>query len=520
MVATDSRPPDDAARGTRLLAGPLPPVACAALTLAAALVGIGAPSLWLDEAATISMTTRSYGDMLRVFPHLDLVHALYYLVMKPWVAAFGTGALALRLPSALAMAAAAACLAVLGRRCLGPAAGLAAGLAWAAGPQTSRWAQEARSYAMTAAVAVLATYLLVRALDRDEERRWRWFAGYAPAVAVLGFLHLDGALLLAAHGVTVLLTRPKAGVWLRWLAASAMATAPLAVLALAAQDQKRQVKWLPRPSWDVAWTQLQFLTGDRALVAPVVALAFLGVAASVLGRASVPHRTASLPAVALPWAIVPAVLLLLVSSVTDPVFYYRYTTYCLPAVALLVGAGLAGLCTVARRSAAPAVLLAATRTVLVAAAAAALAVPSLRAHDHIRRQDSRPDDMRAAADAVRANARPGDAIVYLAGSARWSAAAYPDAFGRLRDAGLGTDPVTAANLKGTDVLPRELPPRLARTDRVWVMNHRSLDPHGPVIERRERAVQSAGPWRRAGTWTYRGGWLVLFERTGPYRSSR
>ncbi|SNR98393.1 glycosyltransferase family 39 protein [Actinomadura mexicana] len=520
MVAAASRPPDGTAHAGRRLAGPLPPLACAALTLAVALVGIGSPSLWLDEAATVSMTARSYGDMLRVFPHLDLVHALYYMVMKPWVAVFGTGALALRLPSALAMAAAAAGLAVIGRRCLGPPAGLAAGLVWAAGPQTSRWAQEARSYAMTAAVAVLATYLLVRALDRDEERRWRWFAGYAPAVAVLGFLHLDGALLLAAHGVTVLLTRPKAGVWLRWLASAAVATVPLVVLALAAQDQKRQVKWLPRPSWDVAWTQLQFLAGDRALVAPVVALALFGVVASVLGRASLPHRTASLPAVALPWALAPTVLLLLVSSVTDPVFYYRYTTYCLPAVALLAGAGLAGLFTLARRFTARPAPLAAARAVLVAAAAAALAVPSLRAHDNIRRQDSRPDDMRAAADVVRAHARPGDAIVYLAGSVRWSAAAYPDAFGRLRDAGVSTDPVAAANLKGRDLLPRELPPRLARADRVWVMDHRSLDPHGPVIERRERAVQSAGPWRTAGTWHYRGGRLVLFERTGPYRSSR
>ncbi|MCP9980017.1 glycosyltransferase family 39 protein [Actinomadura madurae] len=108
------------------------PLVPAAVTLAVALAGIGTPSLWLDEAATISMTTRSYGDMLRVFPHLDLVHALYYLVMKPWVAVFGTGETAMRLPSALAMAAAAAGVAVLGRRCAGPAAGLAAGLVWAA----------------------------------------------------------------------------------------------------------------------------------------------------------------------------------------------------------------------------------------------------------------------------------------------------------------------------------------------------------------------------------------------------
>ncbi|MES9539336.1 MULTISPECIES: glycosyltransferase family 39 protein [unclassified Actinomadura] len=512
MVATADPPRDATARGARWLAGPTTPLACAALTLAVSLVGIRTPSLWLDEAATISMTTRSYGDMLRVFPHLDLVHALYYLLMKPWVAVFGTGALSLRLPSVLAMAAAAAGVAVVGRRCLGPTAGLAAGLVWAVAPQTSRWAQEARSYAMTAAVAVLATYLLVRALDRDERRPWRWFAAYSPAVALLGLLHLHGILLLAAHGMTLLVTRPKAGAWLRWLVSAAAAATPPVVLALAAQDQKSQVKWLPRPSWDVAWTQLQFLAGDRALVAPVVALALLGVVASVRGRASLPHRTATLPAVALPWAVVPTALLLLASGLGDPVFYYRYTTYCLPSVALLAGAGLAGIPAFVRHPAA--------RATLVVAAAAALVGPSIRVHDYIRRQDSRPDDMLAAADAVRAHARPGDAVVYLAGSVRWSAAAYPDVFGRLRDLGMRTDPVADASLKGRDLLPRELPPRLARVDRVWLMDHRSLQPHKPVIVRREGAVWSAGPWRQAGIWTYRGGRLVLLERTGPYRSSR
>ena len=534
MTATPSdpaaaRPPRN---GTRRLAPPplawALPLIPAALTLAVALIGIGTPSLWLDEAATVSMTTRSYGAMFRVFDDLDLVHALYYIVMKPWVAVFGTSAFALRLPSALAMAAAAAGVTVIARRCLGGRAvlqppptaiqrtssarlaGLAAGLAWAVGVQTSRWAQEARSYALTAAVAVLATYLFVRAVEPDARRRWGWFTGYAVAVAALGFLHLDGVLLVAAHGVTLLAVGARPGIWAGWLVAAAVAAAPLVPFALAAQDQKGQVDWLPEPSWNVLLTEVRFLSGARPLVVPVVALLVIGVVAGARrgGRGAV-----SLRAVALPWLVLPIGLLLLVSLVGDPVFYYRYTVFCLPAVALLVGAGLARVLAAARGHG--------DLIVVMVVAGAALVGPSLRDHDLIRHRDSRPEDMRRAADVIRARARSGDAIVYLSAMVRWSAAAYPNVFGRLRDAGLRTAPVAAGHIGGFDVPPRELPGRLARVSRVWVLNHRSLDVNRPAaVVRRERAVQAAGPWRLGGTWTYRGGWLALFERIGPYRSSR
>ncbi|TMR37701.1 glycosyltransferase family 39 protein [Actinomadura geliboluensis] len=493
------------------------PLLPAALTLAITLIGIGKPSLWLDEAATISMTTRSYGDMLRVFEHLDLVHALYYMIMKPWVAVFGTGAVALRLPSALAMAAAAAGITAIGRRCLGTPAGLLGGLAWAVGVQTSRWAAEARSYAMTAAVAVLATYLFVRAVDRNERRPWRWFAAYALTIMVLGFLHLHGSLLLAAHGATLLLIRPKARTWIGWAVSAALAAVPLVPFALAARDQKVQVQWIQKPTWDVAWSQLQFFSGGQTLAWIVVTLVLIGAIAAVRGQGGSSDArpalgTVSLPAVALPWLVLPTFLLVVVSLVSDPVFFFRYTTYCLPAMSLLVGAGLARLLAAARRRT--------DQAAVMALAAVALIAPSLPDHTYFRGQDSRPEDMRKAADVVRAQARPGDAVVYLAGVVRWSAAAYPDVFGRLRDVDMRVDPVRAANLTGRDVFPRNLPPKLAGTDRVWVMSHQFLDLSAPVIQRRERAVQAAGPWRQVGRWTYTGGWLVLYERTGPYRTSR
>ncbi|NEA25450.1 glycosyltransferase family 39 protein [Actinomadura bangladeshensis] len=503
--ATPSPSRADWARARRLAVrwAPLIPVA---VTLAVTLTGIRRPSLWLDEAATISLTTRSAGDMFRVFDHLDIVHALYYLAMRPWVLLFGTGELAMRLPSALAMAAAAGGIAVIGRRCLGTAAGLLGGLAFAASVPVTRFAQEARSYAMVTAVAVLATYLLVRAVADGERAPWRWLAGYAPVVIVLGLLNLNAVLLVAAHGVTLLAVRTRRGIRVRWLVSLALAAAPLVPFVLAAQDQKFQVAWLPQPSWSTLWVLAQFMAGGRWAVASLLALAAVGVAAGLRARG-----TASLAAVALPWFVVPPALMLVMSVVSDPIFMYRYTVFCVPGAALLAGAGLARLAALRRRSVGSAAL---------AVAAAALVVPALPGHVHARRQDSRPDDTRAAADIVRAHARPGDAIVYLAGAVRWSASAYPDVFGRLRDIDAREDPVAAANLKGRDLYPRQLRPKLARVRRVWVMNHRALDPHEPIIDRREQAVQAAGPWRTVGSWTFRGGWLVLYERTGPYRRSR
>ncbi|MFD0901016.1 glycosyltransferase family 39 protein [Actinomadura sediminis] len=495
-------------RAARFANGPFLPLLPAALTLAISLIGIGRPSLWLDEAATISMATRSYRDMFAVFDHLDLVHALYYMIMRPWVLAFGTGEFALRLPSALATAAAAAGVTVLARRLHGTSAALLGGLAFAVAVQTSRWAQEGRSYAMVAAAAVLATYLFVRGVEPDARRRWPWFAGYAPAVMLLGFLHLHGVLLVAAHAATLPAMRAAPGVWARWLAASAFAAAPLVPFALAARDQTRQVAWLPEPSWDVVWTQVQFVCGSGPLVVPVLTIAVIGAVAALRARSG-PHRV-PLAAVAVPWLVVPTALLLVVSMVGDPMFYYRYTVYTLPALGLLLGAGLARLLAAASRRA--------DRIAVLAAAAAALAGPSVQPHGLIRHEESRPENMREAASAVAANARPGDAVVYLAGVVRWNAAAYPDVFGRLDDVGMRVGPVAAANLKGRDVRPRDLGPKLAKYDRVWVMNHRSLDPHPPIVDAREQAVQAAGPWRPVRTWTFRGGWLVLFERTGPYRA--
>src|SRR4029450_3060330 len=185
------------------LAIPIP--ALAAFTVG--LWRISAPSYWRDEPVPPAMAPPPLGDMAHALDRSDAVHGLYYLLMHP-IAAISTSETIMRLPSVVAAAAAAAGIAALGGRLGSVRAGLLGGLTYAALPVVSRYAQEARSYALVSATAVAATFLLVRALDQ-ERTQWRLYLGYAAAVAMLGWLHLYALLLVAAHGLTVLGRPPQ-----------------------------------------------------------------------------------------------------------------------------------------------------------------------------------------------------------------------------------------------------------------------------------------------------------------------
>jgi membrane protein implicated in regulation of membrane protease activity len=128
-------------------------------------------------------------DLWRPLRGTDAVYGMYYLFLHP-VTALGTGEIVTRLPSVLAAAATAGGIAVLGRRFFSPTAGLSAGLIYAVLPIVSWYAQEARQYAIVSAGAVLATYLLTRALERPAPpsrlvRRVRRHVGRARLAASL-----------------------------------------------------------------------------------------------------------------------------------------------------------------------------------------------------------------------------------------------------------------------------------------------------------------------------------------------
>ncbi|MFI9238216.1 glycosyltransferase family 39 protein [Streptomyces sp. NPDC053079] len=428
--------------------------ACAMLVLG--LWGLDRGTMWRDEGATFQVARRSLPEIGHLLGSIDAVHGLYYVLMHP-VLALRADETVLRLPSVVAAAATAALVAAIGSRLARPRVGLWAGLLYAVTPFVSHYAQEGRSYALVAAGAALATWLLIRAAE-DSAPRGRWVA-YGAVVAVTALLHEFAVLLLAAHAVTLAVSRVPWRILRRWGCAAAAVGAVLAPLVVVSRRQSEQVSWIRTPGYEQLKALLYAFAGpDEAVLTVTVALAAVALLAP-LPRTG-PLR---LNAVALPLALVPPLLLYLASQ-RQPLFLDRYLLFSLAGVPLLAAAG-------AERLLGPLPW----RRVVTAAGAGAVAaafVAQLPFHERERLPASRGDELARVAAVVGRVARPGDAVLFLPLHERRTALAYPREFGGLRDLTLRRSPAASGTLFGEEVGAGELESRLRglpARQRVWVV---------------------------------------------------
>jgi mannosyltransferase len=470
-------------------AGPLwmravPPVAA----LAVLLWGIQGPSYWRDEAATLAAVHRPFGDLISMLGNVDAVHGAYYMVIWLVVRLGGTGELVTRLPSALAMAAAAAGVAAIGRRLVSPRAGLLAGLAFAALPKVSWFGQDVRSYAIVTALATAASYLLVRMLDAGDSR-CRWMAAYAACLAGLGVANVFALLIVPAHGLTVMLAGRQArrradGVaapsLASWAGAAGLAVAAVGPLVILAFRERGQIGWI-QDAQSGGLASVRQLVGPLALFELMVLIMACAIMLSALrGPAAVvtewPPR---LPALCVPWLLLPPAALLAVSLV-EPVYTFRYILFCIPAVALLAGTALAAIGRVAGSVALVMIMLA--------------GLPAQLAE---RGPDGHGDDIRGIDRVIAANAHPGDSVYYLDDGARTFEFAYPYGLPMLRDIALKQAPVKVAKLIGTNVQGSRLHEAFTDVRRLWVVEVGHLE---PMPMQRELRFRLARSWHVSDLW--------------------
>jgi mannosyltransferase len=316
-----------------------------------------------DEVASRYAAMLSLGQLFHLLSHLDAVHGFYYLLLHCWIAVAGSTATIIRVPSVVFMAAAAGLIVIIGRRLTGSAlAGLFAGLIMALTPIISFYAQTARSYALVFCCVVAATLALLRALDAEEAssprltRRW---VLYGALVTVGGYLNELFLLVLAAHAVTVLLTRYGRPVVKRWLVSAVVGSVlVLPVIALSVKE-RAAVGWIPRPDVHDVGILFHDYFGATNLVSVFMflfaVLAVLPATGLPAIRVSRPRPQSgpvagaksawwnqgglSLPSVAVPLLVLPGGLLLAESWIAKPLYADRYVLYGEAGAALLAGAG-------------------------------------------------------------------------------------------------------------------------------------------------------------------------------------
>jgi mannosyltransferase len=361
------------------------------------------PELWRDELASWSFAGRSVAGLFATARHTDGAQLPYYLLLHFWMAAFGSSLLSMRGLSVLAMAAAAAFVTLAARDLAGPRAGVASGLVFAVLPSVSRFAQEARFYAVALCCAALATWLLARALDRPSWIRW---AAYAAAMTAVGYSDMVALALLAGHA---------AWTALRWrhdrdprrltrFAAAAIASAACCIplILLGSKEAGSQVAWVPHPGFSPAeygWFASNLFYSSLAAIGVLLlaALAWLPRAAPQVRRTT-GYLTAA--------AVVPLAAVWAVSLGTFSYFFPRYVLFTLIAVAILAGMA------AARLGRVPVIAAVVLIAALGAFDQAAIREPAAHNWADYPSNSLVNFDYQGAARIVGTNARPGDGIAY------------------------------------------------------------------------------------------------------------
>jgi mannosyltransferase len=441
--------------------------------LAAVIGGAGAsrPSLWFDESATISASaSRSLPDLWRLLGHIDAVHGLFYLMMHGWFAVFPQTEFWSRVPSCLAIGAAAAGTVVFAKRFSSRSTAVCAGVVFSILPRVTWAGVEGRSYGLTAVAAIWLTVLLVTAIRRN--RGWLWLL-YAVALLLSILLNVYLVLLVPAYAVIVPVIGGRKSVVIRWAAASAAAVAIMAPFMVFAHGQRFQVGWISRLSWHSVIDVLQHQFFDNSapfgILTAVILLVVL--AFRLTGRWECDADTRRLLTACAAWLVVPPTVSLIYSALTEPFYQPRYMFFTAPAMAVVIA-----VCIVA----------VARKPRWIAAVLVLLAVAGFPNYLLSQRQRYAKEgwDYSDVADLISAHAAPGDCLLvdntvgWLPGPIRALLAARPAAFRPLIDVGRGRRGSERGTLWDGHVAVWLVTGRLYKCTTLWtISNHDTTLPH-------------------------------------------
>jgi mannosyltransferase len=457
----------------RLRPAALDPLTVGVLAAAVSLIGAGRPSFWYDEAATISASySRTLPELWRMLANVDVVHGLYYLLMHGWFQIFPPTEFWSRVPSGLAVGAAAAGLVVLGKQFSSRTAALSAGVVCAILPRATWAGIEARPYALTMAAATWLTVLFVYALRRNGIRIW---AGYGLVLATAILLDIYLALMLVAHIVFLCFCRQSRKTIVRFAITAGLTCAAVAPFVRVATGQVHQIIWIApvgrRTIEDVTIQQYFERSPPFTIVSGLVLAA--AIAMCLFTSARLTDRDRQLLTLAIAWLVVPTAVILVWSAWVHPIYTPRYLCFTAPAMALALGVCIGTV---------------AVKPWVAAASVGILAVAAAPNYLLVQRSPYAKYgmDYSQVADLIQAKGAPGecllvnDTVTFMPAPMRPLLAARPDAYRNVIDISLWQRATDRNDVFDTNLTPEASTKPLIDCSVVWIITQ--ADPSRPAHE--------------------------------------
>jgi mannosyltransferase len=389
------------------------------LTVVAAIVfgiAVNRPSPWRDEVATLASSRVSLLAIYRDAHIVDAVHASYYVLVH----LIGRGSddiLAGRWISVVCLALTVGLVSLIGANLGSSRTGVLAGIFLIVSPLASRYAEEARPFALAALASTAATLSLLVATSGRRSRVW-WIA-YGLLIVATGVADVLALSVLLAH-LAYILTLGDRRVSGRWTGYTVVALAVLSPFLRVVLRQRGQVGALHQPRLSAL---LSYFEGATSSLAGLIAAAVLALGAVALavrsqatpGTPSLVESPATALALAVTWGLAIPVALFLGSQL-DPLFAARYLVFCIPGIALALG-------------------LAAARIPLAVAVIFVVVIGATGLPHQVdeRKPGGHGENLVALDAIVRAEARPGAEVVFAPWSVRRVTQLEPELWRTLRN---------------------------------------------------------------------------------------
>jgi len=365
---------------------------------------------WFDECFSVEVARIDWRNFLHLMWWREANMSLYYVLLRVWLH-FGRSPFFIRSLSVVISAATLPAIYWVAKQLYDHRVALIATALLAFNAYSVRYAQEARSYALFLLLATLSSGFLIawlskmspdlRSQSATSNSQTSPMRAYVVTSVLAVYAHLYAALLVAAHWIVVSRISRRGDDDGRSHMRRAWKIIGLAILPLlifVAKTGAGPIRWIQHPGVQDLFEFLEHLAGGTWALGLIYAAACL--AALIPAGKRLWSRDATRQVwrcqFLLLWLLFPIGLTVLLSF-ARPVFLARYMIFCLPALLILVAAGLARL----NRWLFPPVL-------VVVLLLALQGTAFVYGHDF----DNERDASGAATNFILDHTQPGDAIIF------------------------------------------------------------------------------------------------------------